>query len=159
MAARRISFNIVTASSEDEGHPSTELNQQNPQTKGWQSERFCAFPQEICIALQQRCDLVQLQVRIPTLHSRCELTLSSTPRCSRISIRSHRKWLSLCGTNRILPRMEITVAWGELNKICSTLLLQSYCLLQRSCPASCYHHLTSVLLLHQALFAEQERAQ
>ena len=63
MTARRISFQVINASSEDEGHPASELNQQNPQTKGWQSDRFCAYPQEITIALQQRCDLVQLQVR------------------------------------------------------------------------------------------------
>lgn len=61
MAARRIAFSVIAASSEDEGHPAIELNQQNPQTKGWQSDRFCAFPQEITIALQTRCDLVQLQ--------------------------------------------------------------------------------------------------
>jgi len=62
MSARRVAYTVVNATSEDEGHPATELNQQNPQTKGWQSDRFCTFPQEICIEFSQRCDLVQLQV-------------------------------------------------------------------------------------------------
>jgi len=62
MAARRVAFNVIAASSEDDGHPALELNQQNPQTKGWQSDRFCAFPQELTIELSTRCDLVQLQV-------------------------------------------------------------------------------------------------
>lgn len=40
-------FRVVHASSEDSGYPSSELNAHHPSTRGWQSLKFCPFPQEL----------------------------------------------------------------------------------------------------------------
>lgn len=44
---RKLGFRVVFAASEDVDYPAAELNYHSPQTKGWQSARFCEFPQEI----------------------------------------------------------------------------------------------------------------
>lgn len=47
---RKLGFRVVFAASEDVDYPAAELNYHSPQTKGWQSARFCEFPQEIGLA-------------------------------------------------------------------------------------------------------------
>jgi hypothetical protein len=43
----KLRFRTVHFSSEDNGYPASELNVHSPTTKGWQSIRFCEYPQEI----------------------------------------------------------------------------------------------------------------
>ena len=45
----KLRFRTVHFSSEDNGYPASELNVHSPTTKGWQSIRFCEYPQEIGI--------------------------------------------------------------------------------------------------------------
>lgn len=44
---RKLGFAVCFASGEDPDYPATELNYHSPQTKGWQSPRFCEYPQEV----------------------------------------------------------------------------------------------------------------
>lgn len=56
-------FRVVHSSSEDSGYPSSELNAHNPSTKGWQSMKFCPFPQELGFQLVNGdCKLSQVQI-------------------------------------------------------------------------------------------------
>lgn len=56
-------FKVVSFSSEDNDYPATELNTVNPNTKGWQSVRFCPYPQEIGFQiLDSNVKLTQIQV-------------------------------------------------------------------------------------------------
>ena len=55
-------FRVVFASSEDAEYTSSELDTHNPQTRGWQSERHCEYPQEIGIKLSGIVRINQLQV-------------------------------------------------------------------------------------------------
>jgi centrosomal protein CEP104 len=47
MSETKLHFELVYASSEDAAYPATELNAHSPQTRGWQSARFCEYPQEL----------------------------------------------------------------------------------------------------------------
>ena len=46
-ADRKLPFRVVFASSEDADYPAGELDVHSPQTRGWQSARFCEWPQEL----------------------------------------------------------------------------------------------------------------
>jgi centrosomal protein CEP104 len=53
----------VHSSSEDSGYPSSELNAHSPSTRGWQSDKFCQFPQELGFELVKgECKLSQVQI-------------------------------------------------------------------------------------------------
>lgn len=53
---------MVYATSEDPEYPSRELNTVNPSTKGWHSDRFCSYPQEVGFQLQSESKVLQIQV-------------------------------------------------------------------------------------------------
>lgn len=56
-------FRVVHSSSEDNGYPSSELNAHNPSTRGWQSVKFCQFPQELGFQLSKGpSQLSQVQI-------------------------------------------------------------------------------------------------
>mmetsp|Transcript_58805 Transcript_58805/g.162631 ORF Transcript_58805/g.162631 Transcript_58805/m.162631 type:complete len:110 (+) Transcript_58805:380-709(+) len=58
----KLSFTIAYASGEDIEYPARELNTHSPHTRGWQSARFCEFPQEIGLALTRPARLTQVQL-------------------------------------------------------------------------------------------------
>ena len=60
---RRVPFRVLSATSEDPEHPSAELNEQTPDTRGWHSQANCRFPQEVVIQFAQPINLSQLQVK------------------------------------------------------------------------------------------------
>ena len=43
-----IPYTVASCSSEDEQHPARELQSFHSQSRGWQSSRFCDFPQVLC---------------------------------------------------------------------------------------------------------------
>jgi len=47
----KIKFFVCHASSEDPSFPSEELNEHSPKTQGWQTIKFCEYPQEIGVEL------------------------------------------------------------------------------------------------------------
>jgi hypothetical protein len=56
----KIKYRVIHCSSFEAGYPPTELEQQGQNTKGWQSSRFCEFPQEIVIAFDRVYEISQV---------------------------------------------------------------------------------------------------
>ena len=76
-----LSYKVVACSSEDESHPARELQRYSADSRGWQSTRWCEFPQEVVVRFQGKVVLQQVQVlshqfKIP---SRVELYIGSPP--------------------------------------------------------------------------------
>ncbi|KAK0170867.1 hypothetical protein PV328_008662 [Microctonus aethiopoides] len=59
---RKIGFNVVYASSEEDRHSSLELNIHGPTVRGWQSARRCGYPQELILRLHGPAKLTRIQV-------------------------------------------------------------------------------------------------
>ncbi|EKU20603.1 hypothetical protein NGA_0603000 [Nannochloropsis gaditana CCMP526] len=59
----KIRFQVVYASGQDPEHPAEELNVHSPATEGWQSPRFCDYPQELGLfLLDTPCHLSRVQI-------------------------------------------------------------------------------------------------
>lgn len=58
----KIKFRVISCSGEDPQYPVTELLTQSPQSKGWQSPRFCEYPQEITLQFTAPVRIKQLQL-------------------------------------------------------------------------------------------------
>ena len=58
---QKISFRVIDFSGEDPQYPVTELLTGSPQSKGWQSQRFCDWPQHITLQFFGPVKLKQLQ--------------------------------------------------------------------------------------------------
>jgi centrosomal protein CEP104 len=58
---QKLKFRIVDFSGEDPEYPATELLSQSPQARGWQSPRFCDWPQFITLQFMAPVVLKQLQ--------------------------------------------------------------------------------------------------
>jgi centrosomal protein CEP104 len=57
----KVKFRIISCSGEDKDNPVTELLTTSPQSKGWQSPRFCDYPQEINFQFTNPIRLKQIQ--------------------------------------------------------------------------------------------------
>merc|ERR1719182_473567 len=57
----RVKYKIVKCTSEDPEYPVSELLAHSSQTKGWQTARFCEFPQEIGLQFETPVHLRQIQ--------------------------------------------------------------------------------------------------
>ena len=92
----KLKFRVVQCSSEDPEFPSTELNAHSPHTVGWQSARFCDFPQEIGFQFAGPVHLVQLQVLSHQykIASKLELFVGTCPDGDKISYQKC-KWKRL----------------------------------------------------------------
>lgn len=56
-------FNVIYFSSEDEEYPASELNMHSPETRGWQSFRYCEYPQELGFEIEGGvAKLAQVQI-------------------------------------------------------------------------------------------------
>jgi hypothetical protein len=51
--SRKCSFKVVYSSSEEVGYSATELNHHTPSSVGWQSIKFCEYPQEVGLMLTE----------------------------------------------------------------------------------------------------------
>ena len=79
----KLRFQVVHCSGEDPEYPAEELNAHSPHTRGWQSQRFCEYSQEIGVKL-----------------------LSEKPRMiSRLQVLSHQ--------SKIASKIEIYVGIGR----------------------------------------------
>ena len=58
----KLRFKVCYCSGEDPDFPASELNAHTPHTRGWQTPRFCEYPQEIGIQFASVSDVQQLQV-------------------------------------------------------------------------------------------------
>ncbi|GMH54061.1 hypothetical protein TL16_g01598 [Triparma laevis f. inornata] len=68
----KLAFSVVSSSGEETDYPARELNKHSPQTRGWQSPRFCSYPQTLILQLHDPASSIsQLQIlahqsKIPT---------------------------------------------------------------------------------------------
>lgn len=59
----KLKFRVDYASSQDDEYPASELDTHNPQTKGWQAQRFCEYPQELGLRIDSdRAVIKQIQI-------------------------------------------------------------------------------------------------
>lgn len=45
----RLEFKVIQCTGEDPDYPSDSLNEHGPNAKGWQTPRFCEYPQELVL--------------------------------------------------------------------------------------------------------------
>ncbi|CAD5115537.1 DgyrCDS4504 [Dimorphilus gyrociliatus] len=62
MPPSKLTFQVAHASGQDENFRVTELNDHRPTTQGWLSSRFCLYPQDIVIQLEQKSRLRKVQI-------------------------------------------------------------------------------------------------
>ncbi|EAR95577.1 centrosomal protein, putative (macronuclear) [Tetrahymena thermophila SB210] len=58
---QKLAYKIKSCSSEEQTHRVSELLMQSPQSKGWQSSRFCDYPQEIVLQFHSPVRVRQIQ--------------------------------------------------------------------------------------------------
>jgi centrosomal protein CEP104 len=58
----KLPFTVVCCTGADDGFPATDLEVHGPSVKGWRAGRFCAWPQEIILALEEPARLRKVQV-------------------------------------------------------------------------------------------------
>ncbi|QDZ26015.1 hypothetical protein HOP50_20g85660 [Chloropicon primus] len=58
----RVKFRVKAVTSEDPDHPVTEVHLLAPHSRGWRSEKFCSYPQEMLLDLAQPAHVHQIQV-------------------------------------------------------------------------------------------------
>jgi centrosomal protein CEP104 len=59
---RKLQFQVVYSTSADEKYPASELNHPEPFVNGWQSSRFCSYPQEVIFQFESYVRLKRLQL-------------------------------------------------------------------------------------------------
>ncbi|CAG5136224.1 unnamed protein product, partial [Candidula unifasciata] len=59
---QKLHFKVIHASGQDDVYRASELNYHSPLTKGWQSARFCLYPQDIVLQLEERSRLRKIQI-------------------------------------------------------------------------------------------------
>ena len=68
----KLAFSVVSSSGEESDYPARELNKHSAETRGWQSPRFCSYPQTLILQLHDpNATINQLQIlahqsKIPT---------------------------------------------------------------------------------------------
>jgi len=88
----KLRFKVIHASGQDDVCRAGELNHHSPTTRGWQSARFCLFPQDIVIQLETRSRLRKIQILshqylVPT---KIEFFVGDVPDGSHLSLESAR---------------------------------------------------------------------
>ena len=56
----KLQFKVVQSSGEDPDYPADALNEHGPSSKGWQTPRFCIYPQELILEFLAP-DMVRIQ--------------------------------------------------------------------------------------------------
>ncbi|XP_065061516.1 centrosomal protein of 104 kDa-like isoform X2 [Rhopilema esculentum] len=59
---RKLQFQVVHVSGHEPGYGPKELELHSPVTKGWQSQKFCVYPQEVVLKLKEPANLRKLQI-------------------------------------------------------------------------------------------------
>ena len=79
--AKKVPFKVVHASGADDGFGAKELEIHSPTTKGWRSSKFCVYPQEIILMLQESMRIRKLQILAHQylIATKIELFIGSIP--------------------------------------------------------------------------------
>ncbi|KAH9514057.1 hypothetical protein Btru_030100 [Bulinus truncatus] len=88
----KLHFKVIHASGQDDVYRASELNHHSPLTKGWQSARFCLYPQDMVLQLETRSRLRKIQILshqilIPT---KIEFFVGDVPDGAALSLESAR---------------------------------------------------------------------
>ncbi|KAJ7394456.1 hypothetical protein OS493_000267 [Desmophyllum pertusum] len=77
----KVPFQVVYSSSADDNHRENELELHSPTTKGWQSSRFCLYPQELVLLMKEPIRLRKLQILSHQfmISSKVEVLISRVP--------------------------------------------------------------------------------
>lgn len=77
----KIPFQVVYSSSADDNHREKELEFHSPTTKGWQSSRFCLYPQELVLLMKESVRIRKLQILSHQfmISSKVEVLISKVP--------------------------------------------------------------------------------
>lgn len=77
----KVPFQVVYSSSADDNHLEKELELHSPTTKGWQSSRFCLYPQELVLLMKEpiRVRKLQLLSHQFMISSKVEVLISKVP--------------------------------------------------------------------------------
>uniref|UniRef100_A0A1B6L5S4 UVR domain-containing protein n=1 Tax=Graphocephala atropunctata TaxID=36148 RepID=A0A1B6L5S4_9HEMI len=59
---KKIAFNVIYASGEEEKYKACELDRHGPSIRGWQSAKDCSYPQEVVLRLHSTAILHQIQI-------------------------------------------------------------------------------------------------
>lgn len=62
MKPQKLPFTVVYCTGADDGFPATDLELHSPIVKGWQSQRFCTWPQILIVQLRETARLRKIQV-------------------------------------------------------------------------------------------------
>lgn len=62
MDEHKLRYSVVQATTFEPEYPASELNRHSPNTRGWQTARFCEYPQEVVLELETTAQLRQIQV-------------------------------------------------------------------------------------------------
>ena len=81
----KLPFNIISVSGEDPDYPAEDLNESSPESKGWQSARFCEYPQELVLEFLTGVRIQQLQLlsHQSKITSKIEILMGSGDELSR----------------------------------------------------------------------------
>ncbi|CAF0732515.1 unnamed protein product [Adineta ricciae] len=99
-------FRVVYSSSSDEQHPASELNHHGPLVNGWQSARFCQYPQELVLQFDNyvRLRRVQLLAHQYLIASKIEFFLGDCTSDDSITLENARYtrlgYIELSGNER-----------------------------------------------------------
>ena len=58
----KLRYSVVSATSFEPEYPASELNRHSPNTRGWQTARFCEYPQEVVLERETTSQVRQIQV-------------------------------------------------------------------------------------------------
>ncbi|XP_074654970.1 centrosomal protein of 104 kDa-like [Tubulanus polymorphus] len=89
---RKVPFHVIHVSGQDDLHKAAELNTHSPITKGWQSQRFCLYPQDLVIQLEKRCRLrkIQLLSHQYLIATKVEFYVGDVPEGTPVSLQNAR---------------------------------------------------------------------
>lgn len=78
---QKLPFSIYSCSGEDPDYPARQLLLHAPNARGWQTPRFCSYPQEIVLQLEQQSRLQQIQLLSHEykIAQRVEIFISALP--------------------------------------------------------------------------------
>lgn len=79
VALRRLSYRVVACTSEHALHPKSELSSNQLESLGWQSEKFCHYPQELVLQLHghQTIQTVEMRSHQIMIASRAEIYIGA----------------------------------------------------------------------------------
>ena len=64
MSSQKIKFRVVYATGSDDDYDCSALEHHGPSIKGWRSERFCVYPQEMVLQLPGKIRIRKLQILV-----------------------------------------------------------------------------------------------